>query len=130
MAVHGRDGHKENVDADLVAQEPRGFVEIVRDEVKDLSSVVRQGSVDQRAIDGCDEHAVRTDAVDQLVAQHRVARDGGGLKIIQFEIADQPGGGPVRQRAEQGRRFGHGHPHGKPGPGGDCGYRILGRGSF
>jgi hypothetical protein len=111
VPVHRRDGADEGVDADLVDQQPRRLMEVVRHIVDDLASAVLHAALDQRPLGRADEHAVRANAINQLIAKDRLPGDSGGLEVIYLQILDPAVSGAIRQRLQQRRRLGHRHAH-------------------
>ena len=53
----------ERVDTDIFRQQPHRLVKVVRDKIDDLAPAILQAPLDQRPLNGSDEHAVRLDAV-------------------------------------------------------------------
>jgi hypothetical protein len=86
-------------------------MEVVRHKADHFSPTILHTAFDERAVDGGHKHAVRTDAVVELIAQHRIAGDACGLKVIESEILDRAGDRAIRQRLEQPRWLGDGHAH-------------------
>jgi len=102
---------QKSVDADLLDEQPGCFMEVVRHIGDHFSATILHASLDERAVDGGHKHAVRADAVVELIAQHRIAGDACGLKVVDSEILDRAGGRAIRQRLEQSRWLCDGHAH-------------------
>jgi hypothetical protein len=98
VLVHRRHSADKAVDADLLCQEARRLVEVIRDVADDLAAVLRS-SFDQPPLGGGDEHAEELDAAVQLVIEDRLARDQGRLEVVDPQALDVPAACPGRQCA-------------------------------
>src|SRR3984957_7809249 len=98
VPIHRRDGADEGLDPDLADQQPRRLMRVVGYIVDDLAPAIGLSTLDQRPLGRSDEHTVRANAADQLVAKDSVSGDSGGLEIIELENLDSAGFGPIRQR--------------------------------
>ncbi len=71
MPVHRRHGDNERIGAHMIGEQPGRGAERGRHEL-DRAAALGLALADQRAFDRGQEHAVRPDAVEQLIAQHRL----------------------------------------------------------
>ena len=125
VGVHRRDGADQRIHPDFVAQQARRLLEAGRDELDRIGPPLLEGALLQPAFDGAVEQAPRPDPVHQLVAQHRVAGDGGGEQIIEVHILDLAALSPFGQGLQQGRGLGHAQAHGDLGARPDQGRSLV-----
>ena len=86
-------------------------MEVVGNIVDDLAIAVLYAPFDEGWLHSGDEHAVRPDAVEQLVAKDGFAGHRGRFEVVDFQVVDRTGFGPGRKRVKQRRRLGDRHAH-------------------